>query len=118
MASETFPPAARLRARVEFQAVQQHGRRVTSRYFTVLARPNARDRDRLGIVASRRVGGAVERNRAKRRLRDVFRRQGAERSDARPMDFVVIAKPDLVTAPAGAVWAEFQSALSKLRGSR
>ena len=69
-----FSAASRLRSRHEFTAVQERGRRVAARYVTLLGLPNALDRDRLGVVASRKVGGAVVRNRAKRRLRELFRR--------------------------------------------
>ena len=52
-----FPRAARLHVRAEFDAVQDRGRRVTARYLTLIGRPNALERDRIGIIASRRVGG-------------------------------------------------------------
>lgn len=122
MASRRFGPAARLHARAEFLAVQSEGRRVSGRYLTMLGRPNGRDRDRLGIIASRKVGGAVERNLAKRRIREMFRAVASARPPAETaqssMDVVVIARPNIVTASFAAVTADFQAALRKLRGSR
>ena len=97
------------------------GRRVATRYLTLLGRPNALERDRLGIVASRRIGGAVVRNRAKRRLREMFRRglaTGAPRPGDRTLDVVVIARRELVDAPFAAVEADFQNALRRLRSAR
>ena len=47
----------------------------------------------VGIVASRRVGGAVSRNRAKRRLREALMRVELETDTA----YVVMASPDVVT---------------------
>lgn len=47
----------------------------------------------VGIVASRRVGGAVSRNRAKRRLREALMRIELEKDTA----YVVVASPDVVT---------------------
>ena len=115
--SERFGPAARLRSRGEFTAVQSHGRRVAGRYLTMLAHPNTLGRDRLGVIASKRVGGAVERNRAKRRLRELFRRTIV--AGARPsLDVVAIAKPDVVDAPFPAVAADFQAAWRKICGGR
>jgi ribonuclease P protein component len=115
--SERFGAAARLRSRGEFTAVQSRGRRVAGRYLTMLAHPNTLGRDRLGIIASKRVGGAVQRNRAKRRLRELFRRTSV--SGARPsLDVVAIAKPDLVDAPFPAVAADFQAAWRKICGGR
>jgi ribonuclease P protein component len=99
--------------------VQRGGRRVSTKFMTLVGRPNALDRDRLGIIASRRVGGAVIRNRAKRRLRELFRRQqpglAAARGD-RAMDVVAIARTALIEAPFPAVEADFCAALRKLRG--
>lgn len=69
-----FPPAQRVRKRREFEAAQKAGRRVTTPHFVLLL--HARDESgvaRLGIVASRKVGNAVTRNRAKRLVREAFR---------------------------------------------
>jgi ribonuclease P protein component len=116
--SESFGPRVRLRRRGEFRRVERVGRRVTARYLTLLGAPNTLDCDRLGIIASRRVGGAVARNRAKRRLRALFRAEHLDVARAlgrTPLDMVAIAKPDLVDAPHAALAADLQSALRRLR---
>lgn len=120
MASQKFSASARLHARAEFLDVQNTGRRVSARFVTLLGKPNTRGRDRLGIVASRRVGGAVIRNRAKRRLREVFRQYLSAETAAPgpPLDLVVIARTGVVDAPFDALRADFQAALRKLRGAR
>jgi len=115
----TLRRAARLRSRGEFDRVQRGGRRVSMRLLTLIGRPNALDHDRLGIIASRRVGGAVGRNRAKRRLREVFRRQQpAPRAprNGQGLDLVAIARSELIDASYTAVEADFCAALRKLRG--
>jgi ribonuclease P protein component len=109
-------PGARLHSRAEFLAVQNGGRRVPSLYFTMLGGPNPYGHDRLGIIASRKVGGAVQRNRAKRRLREIFRRCAG--TDGAALDVVVIAKSTLVDAPFALLTSDFQTALRRLRGSR
>ena len=116
--SHRFGPAARLRSRAEFTAVQTGGRRAAGRYLTLLGRPNSLGRDRLGIIASKRVGGAVERNRAKRRVRELFRRDDTRVAGAADFDFVVIVRSDLVRAPFAAITMDFQVALKKMRGTR
>lgn len=98
--------------------MQSHGRRIATKYMTLLAQPNSGPADRLGIIASRRLGGAVLRNRAKRRLRDVFRRGAALEPAARPLDIVVIPRRELLTAPPQIVEAEFWAAVGRLRGRR
>ena len=112
----TFGPGIRLRSRAEFLAVQEQGRRVPMRYFTLLGLPTSGTADRLGIVASRRLGGAVIRNRAKRRLREIFRQQRAPGDGGRRrFDLVVIARRELIDAPFAAVQAEFLRGLTRLR---
>ena len=113
--SEGFGREARLRSRGDFIAVQKTGRRAPGRFLTLLGQPNDLGRDRLGIIASRRVGNAVIRNRAKRRVREIFRR--IHDPNARPFDLVVIVRTELVTVPLPVVAAEFQAALSKVRKS-
>jgi ribonuclease P protein component len=85
----------------------------------MLALPNSLHRNRLGIVASRRIGGAVVRNRVKRRLRELFRHLDPDRHDhasapARPgFDLVVIARREAAEAPFLDLSADFQSALGR-----
>ena len=114
-----FGPAVRLHSRGEFTAIQQHGRRVGGRYLTLLGRPNPVGHDRLGLVASRRIGGAVVRNRAKRRLREIFRRQLAEAAAApsrKGWDLVVIGRTGVADVPFPVLVAEFAAAVRRLRG--
>ena len=115
-----FGPALRLHARRDFTAIQQHGRRVGARLFTIVGRPNALGHDRLGLVASRRLGGAVVRNRTKRRLREVFRRQMGETAQLgrRGWDLVVIGRPGVTAAPFAALTIEFAQAVRRLRGDQ
>jgi ribonuclease P protein component len=114
-------PRVRLRARGEFTLVQKQGRRVATTYMTVLALPNTLDCDRLGIIASRKLGGAVTRNRAKRRLREIFRHQQPDMAGARgvrPLDLVVIPRRELMAAPYAAVVSDFLGALGRLDRAR
>src|SRR6476646_8486102 len=87
----------RLRSRGQFDHVQKGGRRVSTRFFTLLGSPNSVEIDRLGIIASRRLGGAIQRNRAKRRVREVFRRQAP--IGGRTLDLVAIVRQSLTEAP-------------------
>jgi ribonuclease P protein component len=115
--TERFPRAARLRSRDQFTAVQRSGRRVNARFVTLVALANAVGRDRLGIVASRRVGGAVARTRAKRRIRELFRRQPAGTAPSGgSLDVVAIARAELPSARFADVQADFHHAIARLRG--
>lgn len=73
-----FRPGQHLRRQSDIRAVREHGDRVDCRAFTVwwMARGEGPALPRACFVASTQaVGGAVQRNRAKRRMREVFRSQ-------------------------------------------
>jgi ribonuclease P protein component len=85
----------RLSRSAEFERVYRQGRSHGSRYFVLHAFPReAREGNgpRLGVSVSRKVGGAVERNRVKRHLREAFRME----AEHLPMDLdvVIVARPD------------------------
>ena len=85
---------SRLSRSRDFDAVYRHGRSVAGRYLVLYAFPRESTSDdeapRLGLAVSRKVGGAVERNRVKRLLREAFARE-SERLPA-GTDAVVIAR--------------------------
>ncbi|MEM7137247.1 MAG: ribonuclease P protein component [Myxococcota bacterium] len=69
--------ADRLRKRFEFRQAQLRGRRVHTPHFLIVVQPNSAQKTRLGITVTKKVGNAVERNRIKRVVREVFRRNRA-----------------------------------------
>jgi ribonuclease P protein component len=89
------PRRRRLSRSAEFERVYRHGRSKGNRFLVLYAFPREAPADegpRLGLSVSRRVGGAVERSRVKRTLREAFW-QEAERLPA-DADYVVVARPD------------------------
>jgi ribonuclease P protein component len=85
----------------DFDAVYRHGRSVSTRYLVLYAfpRPEEQEADtelRLGLAVSRKVGGAVERNRIKRRLRDAFGQVSADLAPGH--DYVLVVRPGLAEA--------------------
>ena len=69
-----FPKAVRLRQRQDFLRAQAQGKRLYTRHFGVTLAPPAGEGPRLGLVVTKRLGKAVQRNRVKRLLREFFRR--------------------------------------------
>ncbi len=108
-----FRPRQRLRTRAEFDQVFRRGVRLDGKLFALVAAPNGRDEDRLGLAASRRVGGAVRRNRARRLLRESFRR--LERGSRAALDLVVLVKPELASSALVEVQRELERRLDRLR---
>ncbi len=89
--SERFTRAFRLRHAREFQAVYATRHRRESGPLLLYGMPNGLRNPRIGLSVSRKVGGAVTRNRIKRRLRDSFRRLKVDLDE--PFDYVVVVRP-------------------------
>jgi ribonuclease P protein component len=85
----------RLSRSADFDRVYREGRSHASRHLVVYAFPRsapAEEGPRLGVSVGRKVGGAVERNRMKRLLREAFWAAADELPDG--YDFVLVARPD------------------------
>ena len=69
----TFPREARLVRRGDFDAVYRAGKRRSNSHFTAFFRANESPQSRFGFSIKKALGGAVVRNRIRRRLREIVR---------------------------------------------
>jgi ribonuclease P protein component len=82
----------------DFDAVYRHGRSVSTRFLVLywFAREEPEGEPRLGLAVPKSLGGAVVRNRVKRRLREAWRSLIGDVPAGR--DYVLIARPGLADA--------------------
>jgi ribonuclease P protein component len=116
-----FQPEQRLRTRREFDHVFRKGQRVGGRMFLLIAVPNGRPGHRLGLAVSRKIGNAVTRNRARRLLKESFRRLPAPGTSEEGLDLVVVVRPEIVDRTQAEVEGEFNNRIRRLderRGDR
>jgi ribonuclease P protein component len=109
---EAFPRARRIGARRDFRDAYENGLKKYGRLVVVFARSRPEGGLRLGITATRKVGGAVERNRARRRVREIFRRWRAATPDT-AADVVVNVLASATRAPYAALRAEVAGLLGQ-----
>ena len=89
-----LPWAARLRRRGDFVRAYEEGTKVVRHPLVLFARRSDRDGVRLGITATRKIGNAVTRNRAKRLVREAYRCQPLRECGG--WDLVVVVRPRLL----------------------
>lgn len=99
----------RVRRRADYKQIYDRGVKVHGKLFTLFTLSNNLAFGRLGIAATRKLGGAVVRNRAKRLIREVFRHNKL----APGFDVVVIPKREMLDASLTAIEVEFRHILER-----
>ena len=104
-----FRRIQRVRRRADFQQIYKQGTRISGHYCTLFIQPNRLAVARLGVAATKKLGGAVVRNRAKRLVREVFRRSGI----APGFDIIVVPRRELLGAPFAILETDYRSAVER-----
>lgn len=104
-----FTRDERVRRRVEYQLIYDRGVKVHGRTFTLFRFVNGLQVGRLGIAATRKLGGAVVRNRAKRMVREVFRRN----KPSCGVDIVVVPRREMLDTSLVDLESEFRNILER-----
>ncbi len=105
-----FPTGLHLKKPSEFRAVFDRGSKRHTRGFVLFRAENRLDRPRLGVSVSRKIGGAVVRNRVKRLIREAFRLNWRA-WDLAGADLVVVAKRGVDSLSFQEVSRDFAGAL-------
>lgn len=105
----------RLRHTKDIEIVRHHGALRTDQHFTIRSRRNGLDVIRLAVASPRALGTSVDRNRARRRVREAIRDLLRQRRGAPGTDLFVVARRPSLEAPItllrGAVARELDAAL-------
>ena len=101
-----LPSSNRLRQQDDFRRVIASGRKAADGLFAIAAARSAGEQSRFGFSVSKRVGGAVVRNRLKRRLQEILRRQ----EFGQAWDIVVTARPQA----SGASFSDTTGSITRL----
>jgi ribonuclease P protein component len=111
-----LPKGRRLRARTEFQRVYAEGQRFNGRLMAAFLRQNTLAEHRVGVTASTKaIGKSVDRNRAKRLLRELFRRSASELGGLRRhYDWVLNAKRPLLEVNEELRFSEFRKIIARV----
>ena len=107
--TQAFWLADRVRRRPEFERAYNTGVRIHGRFMTVFVVANGTATSRLGVSATRKLGSAVERNRAKRLARELFRR----RKLAAGVDIIVVPRREMLDAPFASLESDYHAALDR-----
>lgn len=111
-----FPKSLRLLKHADFDLVYQNGKRQFSGHMTVFSLRRASGAPRVGFTVGRVLGGAVVRNRIKRRLREAVRRHLQALSA--PVDLVINPRKSVLTLDFSELESEVAKAFEKIgRGS-
>ena len=114
MGSERLQRADRVRRRPEFERAYETGVRIHGRYMMLFVVPNGGITPRLGVAATRKLGSAVERNRAKRLAREIFRRHRV----AAGFDIVIVPRREMLDAPFSSLEADYVATLDRRKHER
>ena len=111
MDGQGLAAAERIRRRAEFERIYAAGAKIHGRYMTLFVMVNDAAAPRLGVAATRKLGSAVDRNRARRRARELFRR----RKNIGGLDVVIVPRREMLDVSFAQLEAEYTALLARRR---
>jgi ribonuclease P protein component len=107
--TERLTRLERVRRRPDFERAYEQGKRLRGRFMTLFVASNGSAGCRLGVAATRKLGSAVVRNRAKRLARELFRRLKPPAG----LDVIVVPRREMLDAPFSSLEADYASTLAR-----
>ncbi len=108
----SYTKADRILKRPEFLKLSKHGMKIHSKHFLAIFCPGRYERIRLGITVTKKIGGAVTRNRIKRFSREFFRLN--KHSVAGNWDINIIAKKNAASLTSDQAFLSLQNIFNKI----
>ncbi|MBN1273757.1 MAG: ribonuclease P protein component [Candidatus Aminicenantes bacterium] len=106
---ESLTPDEKIRKRRDFLYLYKNGKRYRGKYFKLIHYSNNLKKSRIGIVVGKKVGNAVVRNKVKRWMRTLFRKN--KNLVKQPMDILIIFKQEIKEASMEELRDEYMHAL-------
>jgi ribonuclease P protein component len=103
---ETLSPQERIRKKKDFSTLYKKGYRHRGKYFNLIYLSNDLCFSRMAVIASKKIGNAVKRNKVKRWMRALFRKN--KKLLKNPLDIIFIAKKEILETS----WLTLQKDLS------
>ncbi len=110
--NETLGPQERIRKRKDFLSLYKKGKRYRGKYFNLIYFSNDFCFSRMAVIVSKKVGNAVKRNKIKRQMRTLFRRNKSLLKT--PLDIIIIAKKEILESSWLTLQGDYFSALESI----
>jgi len=107
--NESLSPPERIKKKKDFSALYRRGRRYRGKYFSLIYASSPFGYSRVGVVAGKKVGKAVKRNKAKRWMRELVRRNKPVFKV--PVDIIIVAKKEMLDVSWPELREEFLAAI-------
>ncbi|MGI6452698.1 MAG: ribonuclease P protein component [Syntrophomonadaceae bacterium] len=101
----------RIRKPRDYNNIYRYGKKIPGRYIIVYIKENYGKINRYGVVASKKVGNAVVRNKAKRQIREILKKYSARLGDS--SDIVVVVRRSISKGGFSDIERDYVSALKK-----
>lgn len=110
--NETLGPHERIRKRNDFLSLYKKGKRYRGKYFNLIYFSNNLSFSRMAVVVSKKIGNAVKRNKIKRWMRSLFRRNKDLLKDS--FDIIFVVKKEIQDATWIKLEEEYFSAIESI----